>query len=89
MKLIQVVSPTTDDDIKAELIVFRGDFNIFKVRIHAKLRSKNVWTIVGDEKRTDDYAAEFDPMEGKAFDLLVNSLDNLSFVSHVLTSAEV
>ncbi|RHY20854.1 hypothetical protein DYB32_009947, partial [Aphanomyces invadans] len=87
------MSPTTNDNIKAEPIVFRGaNFNIFKVRIQAKLRSKNLWTIVnGDEKRTDDNAAEFDPKEGKAFDLLVNSLDddNLAYVSHVATSAEV
>ncbi|ETV89900.1 hypothetical protein H310_15259 [Aphanomyces invadans] len=84
------MSPTTNDNIKAEPIVFRGaNFNIFKVRIQAKLRSKNLWTIVnGDEKRTDDNAAEFDPKEGKAFDLLVNSLDddNLAYadVSHVI-----
>ncbi|RHY24082.1 hypothetical protein DYB32_008983 [Aphanomyces invadans] len=46
------MSPTTKDNIKADPIVFRdANFNIFKVRIQAKLRSKNLCTIVNDIAR--------------------------------------
>ncbi|ETV92597.1 hypothetical protein H310_13054, partial [Aphanomyces invadans] len=46
------MSPTTNDNIKADPIVFRdANFNIFKVRVQAKLRSKNLCTIVNDIAR--------------------------------------
>ncbi|RHY49425.1 hypothetical protein DYB34_014113, partial [Aphanomyces astaci] len=90
------MSPTTDiskDNNKAQPLVFRGaNFNIFKVRIQAKLRSKGLWKVVnGDEQRDDDEDEDYDSKEDKAFDLLVNSLDddNLANVSHVRTSTEV
>ncbi|RHZ32896.1 hypothetical protein DYB37_013202, partial [Aphanomyces astaci] len=73
------MSPTTDiskGNNKAQPLVFRGaNFNIFKVRIQAKLRSKGLWKVVnGDEQRDDD--EDYDSKEDKAFDLLVNSLDD-------------
>ncbi|RHY11663.1 hypothetical protein DYB25_013706 [Aphanomyces astaci] len=90
------MSPTTDiskDNNKAQPLVFRGaNFNIFKVRIQAKLRSKGLWKVVnGDEQRDDDEDEDYDSKEDKAFDLLVNSLDdnNLAYVSHVTTSTAV
>ena len=76
---------------KQEPIVFRGkNFNIFKLRIQAKLRSKGLWKIVnGEETAASDTG--FDSKEAKAFDLLVNALDddNLAYVAHVGTSSEV
>ncbi|RHY46049.1 hypothetical protein DYB38_010918 [Aphanomyces astaci] len=87
------MSPTTDiskDNNKAQPLVFRGaNFDIFKVRIQAKLRSKGLWKVVnGNEQRDDDEDEDYDSKEDKAFDLLVNSLDdnNLAYVSHVTTS---
>ncbi|KAF0684094.1 hypothetical protein As57867_023836, partial [Aphanomyces stellatus] len=55
---------------------------------------KGLWTVVSGEYTRDDDADdddEFDSKEDKAFDILVNSLDddNLAYVSHVTTSKEV
>ncbi|RHY97780.1 hypothetical protein DYB37_012693 [Aphanomyces astaci] len=90
------MSPTTDifkDNNKAQPLVFRGaNFDIFKVRIQAKLRSKGLWKVVnGDEQRDDDDDEDYDSEEEDEFDLLVNSPDddNLAYVSHVATSTEV
>ncbi|KAF0712004.1 hypothetical protein As57867_004929, partial [Aphanomyces stellatus] len=80
---------------KANSLVFAGvNFNIYKVRIQAKLRGKGLWKVViGEDTRDDDADDddEFDSKEDKAFDILVNSLDddNLAYVSHVTTSKEV
>ncbi|KAF0710785.1 Aste57867_5470 [Aphanomyces stellatus] len=91
------MSPTTTHlkEGKANSLVFAGvNFNIYKVRIQAKLRGKGLWKVVSGED-TRDYDAddddEFDSKEDKAFDILVNSLDddNLAYVSHVTTSKEV
>ncbi|KAF0711174.1 hypothetical protein As57867_005351, partial [Aphanomyces stellatus] len=65
---------------KSNFLTFdRGKFNIYKVRIQAKLRGKGLWTVVSGEYTR------------RAFDILVNSLDddNLAYVSHVTTSKEV
>ncbi|KAF0688955.1 hypothetical protein As57867_019462, partial [Aphanomyces stellatus] len=44
------MSPTTSND-KPEALVFRGaNFNLFKVRIQAKLRSKGLWRVVSVAK---------------------------------------
>ncbi|RQM20205.1 hypothetical protein B5M09_012772 [Aphanomyces astaci] len=90
------MSPTTDifkDNNKAQPLVFRGaNFDIFKVRIQAKLRSKGLWKVVnGDEQSDDDDDEDYDSEEEDEFDLLVNSPDddNLAYVSHVATSTEV
>ncbi|KAF0710099.1 hypothetical protein As57867_005639, partial [Aphanomyces stellatus] len=87
------MSPTTSDD-KPEALVFRGaNFNLFKVRIQAKLRSKGLWRVVSGEQARDpdDEDDDFDTKEDKAYDLLVNALDddNLAYVSHVTTSKQV
>ncbi|RHY39537.1 hypothetical protein DYB38_012090, partial [Aphanomyces astaci] len=79
---------------KAKSLVFAGvNFNIYKVRIQAKLRSKGLWKVVSGEDTRDDADDEddSDSKEDKAFDILVNSLDddNLAYVSHVSTSKEV
>ncbi|RHY32377.1 hypothetical protein DYB32_002637, partial [Aphanomyces invadans] len=79
---------------KFNSVIFAGaNFNIYKVRIQAKLRSKGLWEVVsgeetGEEAEDDD---DYDSKEDKAFDILVNSLDddNLAYVSHVTTSKEV
>ncbi|CAK4782601.1 unnamed protein product, partial [Aphanomyces euteiches] len=89
------MSPTIEtDDSKQEAIVFRGkNFNIFKLRIQAKLRSKGLWTIVSGDITASDAAStsDFDAKEAKAFAILVNALDddNLAYVAHVTTSAAV
>ncbi|CAK4848378.1 unnamed protein product [Aphanomyces euteiches] len=89
------MSPTIKtDDSKQEAIVFRGkNFNIFKLRIQAKLRSKGLWTIVSGDITASDAAStsDFDAKEAKAFAILVNALDddNLAYVAHVTTSAAV
>ncbi|KAF0682487.1 Aste57867_25392 [Aphanomyces stellatus] len=91
------MSPTTTHlkEGKANSLVFAGvNFNIYKVRIQAKLRGKGLWKVVSGEDTRDDDADdddEFDSKEDKAFDILVNSLDddNLAYVSHVTTSKEV
>ncbi|RHY25815.1 hypothetical protein DYB32_008083 [Aphanomyces invadans] len=90
------MSPTTTHlkEEKSNSLVFAGaNFNIYKVRIQAKLRSKSLWKVVsgeetGEEAEDDD---DYDSKEDKAFDILVNSLDddNLVYVSHVTTSKEV
>ncbi|KAH9107622.1 hypothetical protein LEN26_014249 [Aphanomyces euteiches] len=82
------------DDSKQEAIVFRGkNFNIFKLRIQAKLRSKGLWTIVSGDTTASDAGStsDFDAKEAKAFAILVNALDddNLAYVAHVTTSAAV
>ncbi|KAF0707291.1 hypothetical protein As57867_006618, partial [Aphanomyces stellatus] len=92
-----VMSPTTTHlkEGKANSLVFAGvNFNIYKVRIQAKLRGKGLWKVVSGEDTRDDDADdddEFDSKDDKAFDILVNSLDddNLAYVSHVTTSKEV
>ncbi|CAK5131662.1 unnamed protein product, partial [Aphanomyces euteiches] len=90
-----VMSPTIKtDDSKQEAIVFRGkNFNIFKLRIQAKLRSKGLWTIVSGNTTGSDAGStsDFDAKEAKAFTILVNALDddNLAYVAHVTTSAAV
>ncbi|KAH9101741.1 hypothetical protein AeMF1_021597 [Aphanomyces euteiches] len=89
------MSPTIKtDDSKQEAIVFRGkNFNIFKLRIQAKLRSKGLWTIVSGDTTVSDAAStsDFDAKEAKAFAILVNALDddNFAYVAHVTTSAAV
>ncbi|KAF0689184.1 hypothetical protein As57867_019266, partial [Aphanomyces stellatus] len=91
------MSPTTTHlkEGKANSLVFAGvNFNIYKVRIQAKLGGKGLWKVVSGEDTRDDDADdddEFDSKEDKAFDILVNSLDddNLAYVSHVTTSKEV
>ncbi|CAK5045402.1 unnamed protein product [Aphanomyces euteiches] len=87
------MSPTIKtDDSKQEAIVFRGkNFNIFKLRIQAKLRSKGLWTIVSGDTTVSGAAStsDFDAKEAKAFAILVNALDddNFAYVAHVTTSA--
>ncbi|KAF0689588.1 Aste57867_18977 [Aphanomyces stellatus] len=81
------MSPTTTNYDKPEAHIFRGtNFNLYKVRIQAKLRSKGQYNIVnGEETKNDE--GDFDSNEDKAFDLLVNFLndDNLAYVAHVTT----
>ncbi|KAF0707811.1 hypothetical protein As57867_006518, partial [Aphanomyces stellatus] len=79
---------------KSNSLIFDGEkFNIYKVRIQAKLRGMGLWTVVSGEYTREDADDEddFDSKEDKAFDILVNSLDddNLAYVSHVTTSKEV
>ncbi|RHY48349.1 hypothetical protein DYB34_011872 [Aphanomyces astaci] len=81
------MNPNTDifkDNNKAQPLVFRGaNFDIFKVRIQAKLRSKGLWKVVnGDEQRDDDDDEDYDSEEEDEFDLLVNSPDddNLAYL---------
>ncbi|KAH9120170.1 hypothetical protein AeMF1_007526, partial [Aphanomyces euteiches] len=89
------MSPTIKtDDSKQEAIFFRGkNFNIFKLRIQAKLRSKGLWTIVSGNTTASEAAStsDFDAKEAKAFAILVNALDddNLAYVAHVTTSVAV
>ncbi|ETV65388.1 hypothetical protein H257_17879 [Aphanomyces astaci] len=76
---------------KVKSLVFVGvNFNIYKVCIQANLRSKGLWKVVSGEDTRDDADDEddYDSKEDKAFDILVNSLDddNLAYVSHVSTS---
>ncbi|KAF0689405.1 hypothetical protein As57867_019079, partial [Aphanomyces stellatus] len=92
-----VMSPTIThakkEDKSTSLIFDGGKFNIYKVRIQAELRGKGLWTVVSGEYTREDAEDEvdFDSKEDKAFDILVNSLDddNLAYVSHVTTSKEV
>ncbi|KAF0706811.1 hypothetical protein As57867_006678, partial [Aphanomyces stellatus] len=81
------------EDKSTSLIFDGGKFNIYKVRIQAKLRGKGLWTVVRGEYTREDAEDEddFDSTVDKAFDILVNSLDddNLAYVSHVTTSKEV
>ncbi|KAF0692800.1 Aste57867_16154 [Aphanomyces stellatus] len=77
------------EDKSNSLISDGGKFNIYKVRIQAKLRGKGLWTVVSGEYTREDAEVEddFDSKEDKAFDILVNSLDddNLAYASHVTT----
>ncbi|KAF0731843.1 hypothetical protein Ae201684P_005852 [Aphanomyces euteiches] len=89
------MSPTTkSEDTKQEPIVFRGkNFDDFKLRIQAKLRSKGLWNIVNGSETpaSDTNDTNFETKEAKAFDLLVNALDDeyLTYVTHVGTSSKV
>ncbi|KAH9114804.1 hypothetical protein AeMF1_008350 [Aphanomyces euteiches] len=89
------MSPTTkSEDTKQEPIVFRGkNFDDFKLRIQAKLRSKSLWNIVNGSETpaSDTNDTNFETKEAKAFDLLVNALDDeyLTYVTHVGTSSKV
>jgi len=88
------MSQTTTNNDKQEALVFRGiNFNLYKVRIQAKLRRKGLWKIVNGEatKDNDDDDDDLDSKEDKAFDLLVHSLDddNLAYVAHMVSSQEV
>ncbi|KAF0706859.1 hypothetical protein As57867_006667, partial [Aphanomyces stellatus] len=97
LQVSKVMSPTIThakkEDKSTSLIFDGGKFNIYKVRIQAKLRGKGLWTVVSGEYTREDAEDEddFDSKEDKAFDILVNSLDddNLAYVSHVTTSKEV
>ncbi|KAF0688975.1 Aste57867_19514 [Aphanomyces stellatus] len=80
------MSPTTTHlkEGKANSLVLAGvNFNIYEVRIQAKLRGKGLWKVVSGEDTRDDDADdddEFDSKEDKAFDILVNSLDDDNLV---------
>jgi len=88
------MSPTTDmDDQKPDIIYFRGvNFNIFKLRMQAKMRSKGLWKVVNGEETQNNASNpdEYQTKEDKAYDMLINALDddNLAYVSHAETSAE-
>ncbi|RHY22437.1 hypothetical protein DYB32_009676 [Aphanomyces invadans] len=85
---------TTTTHLKEEksnsLVFAVANFNIYMVRIQAKIRSKGLRKVVSGEV-TGEEADDYDSKEERAFDILVNSLDddNLAYVSHVTTSKEV
>ncbi|CAK4654269.1 hypothetical protein AeMF1_020433 [Aphanomyces euteiches] len=89
------MSPTAkSEDTKQEPIVSRGkNFDIFKLRMRAKLRSKGFWNIVNSSETpaSDTNDPNIETKEAKAFDLLVNAFDdeNLAYVAHVGTLSEV
>jgi gag-polypeptide of LTR copia-type len=77
---------------KKDVLLFRGmNLNVFKTRMQVKLKTKGLWQVVSGEGDGSDSNDDTNAKEHKAFNILIDSLDddNIVFVCHLKASSDI